>query len=124
MLVRAVRVLAWVWFFAACAVILVASASPWYQGGFAAFWELVSPHLVINGVLVGLTLAPALFLATLARGIHEKHRGKILGSAVALLVSVTALTLITYYPLGSRRTKRNRLGRPARPENTRRSRSA
>ncbi len=116
MLVRAVRVLAWVWFFAACAVILVASASPWYQGGFAAFWELVSPHLVINGVLVGLTLAPALFLATLARGIHEKHRGKILGSAVALLVSVTALTLITLLPvrLAKNETEQARQTRKAR----------
>ena len=99
MLARAVKVLAWMWLFAVCAVILVASASPWYQGGFAALWELVGPHLVINFVFVGLTLAPALFLVTLARGIHEKHRGKILGSAAALLVSVTAVTLIILVPV-------------------------
>jgi len=99
MLARVVRVLAWMWFFAACSVILVTSASPWYRGGFAALWELVSPHLVINSVFVGLTLAPALFLATLARGIHEKHRGKVLGSAAAFLVSVIALTLLTLVPV-------------------------
>jgi hypothetical protein len=99
MLVRAIRVLAWMWLFAACAVIVVASASPWRQGGFAALWELVSPHLVLNGVFVGLILAPALFLATLARGIQEKHRGKILSSAAALSVSVIAVTLITFVPV-------------------------
>ena len=98
MLARAIKVLAWIWLFAACTVILVASAPPWYQGGFAALWELVGPDLVINCVLVGLTLAPALFLATLATGIHDKHRGKILGSAAALLVSVTAGILIILVP--------------------------
>lgn len=99
-LVLALRVLAWMWLFAACTVIVVASASPWYQGGFAALWELVSPHLVLNGVLVCLTLAPALFLATLAKGIHEQHRGKILSSAAALLASVTAVALIILLPVG------------------------
>lgn len=105
MLAHAVTVLAWMWLFAACAVILFASAVPWYRGGFAALWELVSPHLVINCVFVGLTLAPALFLATLARGIHEKHRGKILRSAAALLVSVIALTLIALVPVRLAKTE-------------------
>lgn len=98
-LVRAVRVLAWMWLVAACSLILIASAPPWYRGGFTALWELVSPHLVLNCLLVGLTLAPALFFGMLARGIHEKHRGKILGSAIALLVNVTAVTLIALVPV-------------------------
>lgn len=99
MLVRTVRMLAWIWLIAACSLILISHASTWYRGGSAALWELLGPHIIINSIAVGLTLAPAFFLSRLAKGLQEKKRGKILRSAAALLVSVTAVALIALLPV-------------------------
>lgn len=99
MLVRAVRMLAWVWLIVACSLILISHTSAWYRGGSAALWELLGPHIVINTIAVGLTLAPAFFLSRLARSLQEKNRGKILRSAAALFVSVTAVALIAWLPV-------------------------
>jgi len=99
MLVRTVRMLAWVWLIAACSLILIGHASTWYRGGSAALWELFGPHIVTNSIAMGLTLAPAFFLSRLARGLQEKNRGKILRSTAALVVSVTAVALIVLLPI-------------------------
>lgn len=99
MLVRAVRALAWVWLCAACALILVGSASTWYQGGSGALWDLFGSHIVSNVLVFSITLAPAFFLYKLAGRIQEKNRGKILRSAAALVGSVTAVALIALLPV-------------------------
>lgn len=80
--------------FAACSLILVGAASIWHQEGSAALWDLFSPHVVTNCIFLGLILAPAFFLSTLARGIHERSRVKILRSGGALLASVIAASLL------------------------------
>lgn len=107
-LVRFVRALAWSWFFAAWVLILVGYASTWYRGGFGALRELLGSHILTNFIAVSLTLAPAFFLYKLARGIQEKHRGKILRSAVALVVNIAALSVITLLPLALERDNTNK----------------
>jgi hypothetical protein len=99
MLVRTVRILAWVWLIAACSLILIGHALTWYRGGSAALGELFGPHIITNGIAVGLALAPAFFLSRLARGLEEKKRGKILLTAAALVVSVAAVAFVVLLPL-------------------------
>lgn len=99
MLVRTVRILAWVWLIAACSLILIGHALTWYRGGSAALGELFGPHIITNSIAVGLALAPAFFLSRLATGLEEKKRGKILLSVAALVVSVAAVAFVVLLPL-------------------------
>lgn len=99
MLVRTVKMLAWVWLIAVCSLILIGHASTWYRGGSAALEDLFGPHIIANSIAVGLALAPAFFLSRLARGLQQKNRGKILLSSAALVVSVAAVALIVLLPV-------------------------
>ena len=94
MLAKTIRVFGKVWLFGACFVFLLGYGATWYQSGFGALQELLSPYNFSNLIAVAIALAPAYFFDKLAGEIEAKERRKAFRSVLGLFLSMGLLVLI------------------------------
>jgi hypothetical protein len=74
-MIKAARILGFVWIGLAGAIVLFGYAMIWYMRGFGALQEVLSPFNLINYISVLLTFAPGFGLLVLGDWL-ERRRGR------------------------------------------------
>ena len=93
MISRIVGILGKVWLYGASLVISLSYGWIWYQHGFGALQEILSPLNFWNYIAVIITLAPGFLLGKLAGEMEQGQNRKALWSLGAVLLSVVAVAL-------------------------------